>query len=230
MDNLKNSGEELDFNLFVSLIGSYQYKDLKQLKNKITDTQINIKDKDYSIFQKIQHIITQYQEKDINRLNNKISESLNDIIKKEKDNYDNYLIQIIQKIIIDYRDKDLNELKNKIIEIQNNIMKINDKNYSLLQIVQNLITEFIKRENINPKLKESFKSKQISKPSMSNENYLKYIQGKYLLLYTLLKNNFSFSISYKEINNYLKESNVEENPYISLYYEQQKMKKMIMIY
>ena len=106
MDNLKNSGEELDFNLFVSLIGSYQYKDLKQLKNKITDTQINIKDKDYSIFQKIQHIITQYQEKDINRLNNKISESLNDIIKKEKDNYDNYLIQIIQKIIIDYRDKE----------------------------------------------------------------------------------------------------------------------------
>ena len=41
--------------------------------------------------------------------------------------------------------------------------------------------------------------KQISKPSMSNENYLKYAQGKYLLLYALLQNDFQFSISYKNI-------------------------------
>lgn len=42
---------------------------------------------------------------------------------------------------------------------------------------------------------------------MSNENYLKYAQGKYLLLYALLQNDFQLSISYKNITNYSKSQN-----------------------
>ena len=54
LDNLEKTGANLDFNLFISLIGSYQYKDLKQLKNKISEVQkknIIIKEKDYSLLQ-----------------------------------------------------------------------------------------------------------------------------------------------------------------------------------
>ena len=107
--------------------------------------------------------------------------------------------------------KYLNQLKNKISDTQKKIITIKDKDYSLLQIIQKLFDEFLKRENFSPKLKESFKEKQISKPSMSNENYLKYAQGKYLLLYALLQNDFQLSISYKNITNYLEELNKEDN-------------------
>jgi len=54
---------------------------------------------------------------------------------------------------------------------------------------------------------------------MSNENYLKYAQGKYILLYALLKNDFIFSISFKNIDNYLKQSNIEDNENLNLLYE-----------
>lgn len=106
--------------------------------------------------------------------------------------------------------KYLKQLKIKISETQNKIKNIKEDDYSLLQIIQNLIDQFLKRENITPKLKESFKIKQISKPSMSNENFLKYAQGKYLLLYALLKNDFNLGISYKNINDYLKKVNEED--------------------
>jgi hypothetical protein len=98
-------------------------------------------------------------------------------------------------------------------------MNIKEKDYSLLQIVQNIIGEFIQRDEILPKMKESFRVKQISKPSMSNEIILKYTQGKYLLLYALLKNGFSFSMAYRDINEYLKESIKEDEQKISFFYE-----------
>lgn len=127
----------------------------------------------------------------------------------------NLLVQLIGSC--EY--KFLGQLKNKISETQKKIIDKKVKDYSLLQIIQNLIGEFLKRDKIIPKIKESFKVKQISKPSMSNENYLKYAQGKYLLLYALLKNDFIFSMSYKNIDNYLKESNSEENENPNLIYE-----------
>ena len=128
---------------------------------------------------------------------------------------------LLVSLIGSYQYKDLKQLKKKVSEIQNKIINIDgkEKDYSLLKIIQNIIEEFLKRENINPKLKESFRVKQISKPSMSNENFLKYAQGKYLLLYALLKNDFSFNMNYRGINDYLKESNNEENPKDSLFYE-----------
>ena len=113
--------------------------------------------------------------------------------------------------------KYLKQLKTKISETQNKIIEVKKDIYSLLQIIQNLIDEFIRRDNITPKLKESFKVKQISKPSMSNENFLKYAQGKYFLLYALLKNDFNFAISYKNINDYLKEANNENYKKIIFY-------------
>ena len=156
--------------------------------------------------------------KNENEADQKYSEinELLDHLEKPETNLD---FNLLVSLIGSYQYKDLNQLKNKISDIQKKIMNIKEKDYSLLQIIQNVIEEFLSREKITPKLKESFRVKQISKPSMSNEDFLRYAQGKYLLLYALLKNDFNFSMTYRDINIYLKESNKEDNQNDSLFYE-----------